>query len=217
MDVIALYSQTTLVAKLVIFTLLAFSFYSWAIIIAKFFFLKAVKKENNLVKRIIFKARTIKDMEAIARRYSNSSFSRIFRNVYDAIRNKRIGTMESLERALVQELTDEIKRLESYVSFLAITASSAPFIGLFGTVWGIMNAFHQIGLKKTASLVAVAPGIAEALITTAAGLFAAVPAVIFYNYFSAKIKDLAQEAENFSNEILIMAERLSKDAKEENL
>ncbi len=217
MDVIALYSQTTLVAKLVILILLAFSFYSWAIIIAKFFYLKAVKRENALVKRIIFKAKTIKDLDAIARRFPNSSFSRIFKNVYGAIRNKRIGTMESLERALIQELTDEIKRLESYVSFLAITASSAPFIGLFGTVWGIMHAFHQIGVKKTASLVAVAPGIAEALITTAAGLFAAVPAVIFYNYFSAKIKDLAQEAENFSNEVLILAERLTKNAEEEDL
>ena len=212
MNVLSLYAQTTLVAKLVLLTLLAFSFYSWAIIVAKYLFLNAVRRENEEVKRILFRARDMKDFQKIARRFTRSSFSRIFMGINEDIKSKRISSLEALERALFQRLSEEINRLESYVSFLAITASSAPFIGLFGTVWGIMNAFHQIGVQKTASLVAVAPGIAEALITTAAGLFAAVPAVIFYNYFSAKIRKLSQEAENFSNEILIVAERLTRNA-----
>ncbi len=214
MNILSLYAQTTLVAKLVIFILIGFSFYSWAVIIAKYLFLNAVRKDNEEVRKVLFKARDMKDFQKIARRFPRSSFSRIFTGINEDIRVKKISSLESLERALLQRLAEEINRLESYVSFLAITASSAPFIGLFGTVWGIMNAFREIGEKKTASLVAVAPGIAEALITTAAGLFAAVPAVIFYNYFSAKIRRLSQEAENFSNEILIVAERLTRNAEE---
>ncbi len=211
MSIVSLYQQTSLVAKLVLLILLFFSFYSWAIIIAKYIYLKAVRRENNLVKRVLYRAKSIKELDAISRRYPSSSFSRVFREVYRGIKNKRIGTMDSLERALMQELSQEVRRLESYVSFLAITASSAPFIGLFGTVWGIMNAFHQIGIRKSASLVTVAPGIAEALITTAGGLFAAVPAVIAYNYFSAKIRVLSDEAENFSQEFLNLAERFSSN------
>jgi len=94
------------------------------------------------------------------------------------------------------------------MSFLATTGSVTPFIGLFGTVWGIMNAFQRIGIVRSASLVTVAPGIAEALIATAAGLFAAVPAVIAYNHFLHRIKDLITEMEDFSFEFLNLAERI---------
>jgi len=116
--------------------------------------------------------------------------------------------LESLNRALLKASNKEITRLEKMMNILATTGSVTPFIGLFGTVWGIMDSFNQMGITKSASLVTVAPGIAEALIATAAGLFAAIPAVIAYNYFLHRIKDLITEIEDFSIEFLSIAERL---------
>ena len=112
-----------------------------------------------------------------------------------------------IERALRRATTAQITRLERYLSFLATTGNSAPFIGLFGTVWGIMEAFQEIGKKGATSLAIVAPGISEALIATAAGLFAAIPAVIAYNYFLSRIKRLVSEMDNFSNDFLNSIER----------
>jgi len=103
---------------------------------------------------------------------------------------------------------NEISKLERMMSFLATTGSVTPFIGLFGTVWGIMDAFHKIGVQRSASLVTVAPGIAEALIATAVGLFAAIPAVIAYNAYLTRIKDLISQMEDFSAEFLGIVEKL---------
>jgi len=115
---------------------------------------------------------------------------------------------DSLNRALLKASNAEASRLEKMMFFLATTGSVSPFIGLFGTVWGIMISFERIGVLRSASLQTVAPGIAEALIATAVGLFAAVPAVIAYNYFLGRIKDLIADMEDFSLEFLSIAERL---------
>ena len=116
--------------------------------------------------------------------------------------------MDNVTRSLQQAVSAERSRLERGVNFLATTGSSAPFIGLFGTVWGIMESFRQIGVMKSASLAVVAPGIAEALIATAAGLAAAIPAVIFYNYFLGRINTISGEMDNFSSELINIIERI---------
>jgi biopolymer transport protein TolQ len=113
----------------------------------------------------------------------------------------------AVKRALDQAATAELTRLEKNLGFLATTGSTAPFIGLFGTVWGIMNSFRDIGQQGTANLATVAPGIAEALIATAFGLLAAIPAVVLYNYFLGRIKMLTAEMDNFSSELLNIIER----------
>ncbi len=115
--------------------------------------------------------------------------------------------LESVQRAMRRAQAAELERLERYLSFLATTASAGPFIGLFGTVWGIMTAFHSIGVQGSASLAIVAPGIAEALIATAAGLAAAIPAVISYNFFVGKVRHWATEMENFAIELANLTER----------
>ena len=116
--------------------------------------------------------------------------------------------MESLNRALIRASNGEISRLEKMMMFLATTGSVTPFIGLFGTVWGIMDAFQQLGVMRVATLETVAPGIAEALIATALGLFAAIPAVVFYNMYLQRIKSEITQMEDFSLEFLNIIERL---------
>src|SRR5262249_8342075 len=118
-----------------------------------------------------------------------------------------VKSLESLSRALVRAATAEITRLERRVTFLATTATVTPFIGLFGTVWGIMNAFEDIGRMGSANLAVVAPGISEALITTAAGLAAAIPAAVFFNFFNSRIKVLAAMMDDFALEFLNIVER----------
>jgi biopolymer transport protein TolQ len=115
--------------------------------------------------------------------------------------------VDNLERSMSNTCNTEMTRLESSLGFLATTGSASPFIGLFGTVWGIMETFQSIGTRGSATLAVVAPGISEALIATAAGLAAAIPAVIFYNYFLNQSKTMVQEMENFAAEFLNIVER----------
>jgi len=119
----------------------------------------------------------------------------------------RPETVPAVENVLKITMTEEIERLESRLSFLATTANAAPFIGLFGTVWGIMDSFREIGLRGSTSLVVVAPGISEALITTALGLATAIPAVLGYNYLLARLKGLSSKLENASNHIINLITR----------
>src|SRR5262249_55486394 len=123
-----------------------------------------------------------------------------------AFTTELVGTA-NVERAMRRAMSQETTRLEKALTFLATTASATPFIGLFGTVWGIMNAFRGLSVTQSSSMQAVAPGIWEALIATARGLFAAIPAVMAYNYFSRQIRVLSVEMENFGNEFLNIAER----------
>ncbi len=118
-----------------------------------------------------------------------------------------LKSLPAVDRALLRASAVEVNKLESWVSFLATTASMTPFVGLFGTVWGIMIAFQKIGQTGSTSLQAVGPGIAEALVTTAAGLAAAIPAVMFYNYLSQRAKLFASEMDDFAMEFLNIAER----------
>jgi biopolymer transport protein TolQ len=154
----------------------------------------------------------MQDKYRIANRNKGNILSDSFRYAYDEAMNQIRGKdkdipeiykldIESIERAMFLKINEGISRIENKLNFLATTASVTPFIGLFGTVWGIMDAFRQIGLQGSADLATVAPGISEALINTAAGLFAAIPAVIAYNYFLKKIKESSSLSENFVLEV----------------
>jgi biopolymer transport protein TolQ len=216
MNILKLISDSSLMVRLILFLLLFFSVFSWAII---FFKRKTIRSASLHSKKFIKFFRESNDLTEInksAKKFKFSPLASIFQSGYKELaylsksgdKGRNTEKLESVNRALLRASNQEISRLERMMSFLATTGSVTPFIGLFGTVWGIMDAFHRIGIVRSASLDTVAPGIAEALVTTAAGLFAAVPAVIAYNYFLNRIKDQITEMEDFSLEFLSIAERL---------
>ncbi|MFB0565059.1 MAG: protein TolQ [Candidatus Aminicenantaceae bacterium] len=217
MDFFKLIIEASLVVKLVLLILVFFSVFSWAIILFKRRTFKKASSHSNKFMAAFRRSKSLTEVSEAAKRYNSSPLSSLFQSgfkelVYLTKSNPRSSLtpskLESLNRALIKASNQEISKLESMMSFLATTGSVTPFIGLFGTVWGIMDSFQRIGIVRSASLVSVAPGIAEALIATAAGLFAAVPAVIAYNYFLHRIKDRITEMEDFSFEFLNIAERL---------
>jgi biopolymer transport protein TolQ len=172
------------------------------------------------------KSSKFSEVQAVCRTLADSPLVGLFQSGYTELNSQlRVGgnpepvkplpaagrptlkSLDSVDRALLRATTVELTKLERRVPFLASTASITPFIGLFGTVWGIMASFQSIGAQGSSSLAVVAPGIAEALITTAAGLFAAIPAVYFYNHFTNQVKHFAAEMDDFSLEFLNISER----------
>lgn len=217
MDFFRLIIDASLVVKLVLLVLLFFSVFSWAIIFFKRNTLKISTSQSKKFLKVFRKSRDLLEVNEAASKYKSSPEASLFRSGFKVLSHymtpdKTISlseaNMETINRALIKASNREISRLEKMMNFLATTGSVTPFIGLFGTVWGIMDSFHEIGMSKSASLVTVAPGIAEALIATALGLFAAIPAVIFYNYFLNRIKESITDMEDFSIEFLSIAERL---------
>lgn len=196
---IQLILQAGYVVKAVLIILFLFSVISWTIIFYKWrHFSKADKETYNFL-RIYDTTQNPKDLFSPSKKFTISPLSRLFRAVYA---EKTYTERPELERMLKRYSTLEAVKLERYLNFLATTGSTTPFIGLFGTVWGIMNAFRSIGSAGSASLAIVAPGIAEALITTAVGLVAAIPAVIAYNYFLSRANRMIIEVEDFSEELV---------------
>jgi len=217
MNVFRLIIDASLVVKLVLLILIFFSVFSWAIIVHKRRMLKTAGLQSRRFLAVFEKSRNLSEVNEAAKRQPQSPLAGIFQAGYKELSylaksNPRItltaSNVDSLSRALSKAANSEISKLERMMSFLATTGSVTPFIGLFGTVWGIMDAFHKIGVVRSASLVTVAPGIAEALIATAVGLFAAIPAVIAYNAYLSRIKDLIGDMEDFSSEFLGIVEKL---------
>ena len=210
-----LFAQTGLVARIILGLLLLFSIISWAIIYAKWRRFGALRAEGEHFLRAFHKARRLSEMNAIAENFPSHPLKAIFeagyKEVTDQVGNPGgpVKNPTAVARALQIASSQQLSRLERNLSWLATTGAVSPFIGLFGTVWGIMEAFLSLGTAGAASLRAVGPGIAEALVTTAAGLFVAVPAVIFYNQFLSKIRELGNLMDNFSLEFLNSAERTS--------
>lgn len=192
--------EAGLVVKGALLILLFFSVVSWAIIIFKRRYLSVARKENSEFIAALRSTRKLDNLYAVARRHRLSPISNIFKAVYGSSSRSR----DEVRRALKRYTALEAAKLENYLGFLATTGSSTPFIGLFGTVWGIMNSFRSIGATGAASLAVVAPGIAEALIATAMGLIAAIPAVIAYNYYLGATRRLVVEMEDFNEEILAL-------------
>jgi biopolymer transport protein TolQ len=195
-----LLGETGPVAKFVLLILFAFSVISWAIILSKWSILRRARVQSGRFIRAFRKAQRLQDVAAVSEQFRPSPLVGVFEGGYTEYR--RQGSTIALQRAMQIANSEELTRLERNLPWLAITGAVTPFIGLFGTVWGIIDAFHGLGTAGAATLRAVAPGISEALITTAAGLAAAIPAVIAYNLIGASIREFASRGDDFALEIL---------------
>jgi biopolymer transport protein TolQ len=206
----------------VLLILLVFSLVSWAIILSKWTHLRRAESHSDAFLEIFRRSKKFSEVHAVCHQLRASPLVGLFLSGYNELNyqlkargggdageseSARIQNLESVARALVRASNAEILKLEARLPFLATTGSATPFIGLFGTVWGIMSAFQRIGVTQAANIAVVAPGVSEALIATAAGLAAAIPAVIFYNYFLNWVKRLSVQMDDFSLEYLNIIER----------
>jgi biopolymer transport protein TolQ len=213
-EILDLVSSTGAVAKFVLITLLAFSVISWAIILTKWSLLRRARIQSGRFLRAFRKAQRLQDIAAVSEQFRPSPLVGVFEGGFQEYKRQLTGpgaTLRSLtavQRGMQIGASEEISRLERNVPWLAITAAVTPFIGLFGTVWGIIDAFHGLGTAGGATLRAVAPGISEALITTAAGLAAAIPAVIAYNLIGNAIRVFAARSDDFTLEVLNAVESI---------
>jgi biopolymer transport protein TolQ len=202
------------VGKAVLGVLLLFSVGSWSVI---FVIALRFRRSAAASRRFMFafrRAKKLADVQAVTAQETNSSLVGLFKAGYAEIEAQiahanaaTIRSLDSVERSLLRAARIEAARMSRYLAFLATTAAASPFIGLFGTVWGIMDAFATIGSMQTSSITAVAPGISEALINTAAGLFAAIPALLAYNHFVQRMRNARGEMEDFTLEFLNLTER----------
>jgi biopolymer transport protein TolQ len=206
-ELLDLVGQTGLVAKIVLLLLLAFSVLSWAIILAKWSLLRRARVQSGRFLRAFRKAQRLQDMAAVADQFRPSPLVGVFENGYEEFKRQGGRNLLAIQRAMQIANSEELTRFERHVPWLAITGAVSPFVGLFGTVWGIIDAFHGLGTAGAATLRAVAPGISEALITTAAGLAAAIPAVIAYNLIGSSIREFAARGDDFALEMLNATER----------
>ncbi len=211
------------VVKFVMLVLLFFSIISWAIMFIKFRYIRKAFKESADFIDIFWQCRNLSDAFSKAKALRSSPIARVFISAYmemarsDGRDKKKPGlkrdgksffqSIGSVKRSINRSINVEIRRLSQLVPFLATAGNTAPFIGLVGTVWGIINTFQGIGLSGSASLAVVAPGISEALIATAAGLAVAIPSVIAYNYFTDRIRVFDSELQSFSSDLLNIMER----------
>ena len=209
-----------LMVKFVLLILLILSIISWTIIFLKYRYYRRIKKENEAFDSDYQRSNKLSDVMPAAKKYPVSTTAEVFRVGYseltkmnkplkESLHNEdfQMSSLDNVHRALNRASNTEMTKLEGALGFLATTGSASPFIGLFGTVWGIMETFQSIGARGSATLAVVAPGISEALIATAAGLAAAIPAVVFYNYFLNRSKVMVQEMDNFASEFLNIVER----------
>ncbi len=217
-DIVQMVFNAGFMVQFVLLTLLFFSVTSWAIMIIKFRYIRKALSESVAFTDYFWKKKDFSEAFAYTKTLRASPVARVFRAGYmefkrfSAADGKdaqefEVPAITSIERALQRSVSAELGRLNQLVPFLATTGNTTPFIGLFGTVWGIMNSFHGIGQRGSASLAVVAPGISEALVATAAGLAAAIPAVVAYNYFTQKIRLVDSEMRNFSADFLNIVER----------
>lgn len=216
-EVWQLLANTGLVARITLLILLFFSILSWAIIFKKYSRFKSARRESREFMKIFRASRKLSDIRAACANLKSSPLAEVFLAGYREIESQvvvkenpgapRIRSLESVRRALQIASSAQLTLLENWLSWLATIGAVTPFIGLFGTVWGIMDAFQGLGSAGTASLRSVAPGISEALVATAAGLFAAIPAVIAYNQFLQRLKEFGGQMDDFGLEFLNLTER----------
>jgi biopolymer transport protein TolQ len=222
LDIISLIFAASPVVKGVLLLLALMSISSWYVIGSKALYLGRALSRSSEFLEAFWKTQRLDDVWKMTEESSPSPVSEVFRAGYvelAKLRRRRteqgaqadpethLGDLESIQRALDRARTTAVTEMEHRVPLLATTASAAPFIGLFGTVWGIMNSFRSIGAKGAANLATVAPGIAEALVATAIGLVAAIPAVMAYNYFVRRIRVVSADMETFANDFLNIVRR----------
>jgi biopolymer transport protein TolQ len=208
-EIVTLIRQTGAVAQTVLLILLLFSIMSWSIILSKWASLGRARTQSGRFLRAFRKAQRLQDVAAVSEQFKPSPLVAVFDGAYEEYRRQGEGNLTAVQRAAQIASSEELTRLERRLPWLATTGAVAPFIGLFGTVWGIIDAFHGLGDAGAATLRAVAPGISEALITTAFGLLAAIPAVIAYNIFTNRMREFAARMDDFTLELLNLIERLT--------
>jgi biopolymer transport protein TolQ len=225
-DIISLVAEATVIGKIVLLILLVFSAVSWAVIFYKLWAFRRAEQQSSTFLGVFRKSSKFSEVQAVCPTLTASPLVGLFQSGYAELNTQlrtdkpgeagkppgvagrpTLKSLDAVDRALLRATTVELNKLENRVPFLATTASITPFIGLFGTVWGIVIAFQGIATAGNTSLGVVAQPIAEALIATAAGLFAAIPAVYFYNHFTNKVKKMASEMDDFSLEFLNISER----------
>ncbi len=222
-SLVAMMIHAGLMVKTVMLILLFFSVVSWSIIIMKQLMFRRVRRNSDEFIDRFWGSKTLNEAYDSAKEYTLSPEAAIFVSGFHELKklstarerqnseretlDMQLATLDNLKRSLRKAHIFELDRLGRSLSFLATTGSAAPFIGLFGTVWGIMASFHEIGMQGSASLAVVAPGISEALVSTAAGLAVAIPAVISYNFFTSKLSEFDSDIEHFSTDFLNLIER----------
>jgi biopolymer transport protein TolQ len=224
-DLVGLVLRSTPVAKAVLICLALFSVTAWGIILQKLFAFRRVERQTGSFLDVFRKSNKFSEVQAVCRQLEQSPLVGIFQAGYAELNAQlrqnavppnnpgappgrpTLKSVTAVDRALLRASSVEVMKLERRIPFLATTASITPFIGLFGTVWGIMTAFMNIGQQGSTDLAVVSTPIAEALIATALGLFAAIPAVYFYNHFTYKVKGYASEMDDFAMEFLNISER----------
>ena len=217
-EIADLVGRTGWVVKGVLLVLLWFSVFSWALIFAKWRRFRRARAQSKRFLRAFRHSRNLSELHAISDQFHPSPLVEMFLFGYENIRQQvapanplsgRLppGNLAGVQRALQIAASEQLSGMERMLSWLATTGVVAPFIGLFGTVWGVMDAFHGLGTAGAASLRAVAPGISEALVATAAGLFVAIPAVVAYNHLLYAVRDFGARMDSFALEFLNMAER----------
>jgi len=214
--------QASLPVQILLLLLVASSVFSWAIIYLKYVQFQAVQKSNEEFSDFFWKSRALENVHNKIDEFSSSNLSKVFHMGYVELQriadsslatqksdsaNLKLSGLDNLERAIQKSVGTEVSNAESRLNFLATTGSTAPFVGLLGTVIGIMSSFTNIASSGSASLAVVAPGIAEALFSTAVGLFAAIPAVVAYNYFIGRIRKIEIDLNNFGSDFLNVAKR----------
>ncbi|MCM0606915.1 MAG: protein TolQ [Xanthomonadaceae bacterium] len=203
------------VARLVLLLLAGASVFCWAIILSKAKLMKSALKENHHFFEIFWNSKNLDEIFTRVENFDQSPAAAVFKNGFKELKKLNMSDrsdfgqpeVENIQRSLARAAQEEVATLEKNLGWLATTASAAPFVGLLGTVWGIMDSFRNIGATGAANLAVVAPGISEALIATAAGLLAAIPAVVAYNFFLNKIKKIAIDMDGFSQDFLNIVQR----------
>lgn len=212
------------VGQFVMVTLLLFSIISWSIVFMKARHFRRVRNQSSEFLNEFWASSNLSEASSITDEFPYCPEAAVFTAGYNELQkinrirtrkeaskqetlDMQLATIDNLQRAMRKAESQEISKIGKSLSFLATTGSAAPFIGLFGTVWGIMASFHDIGVRGSASLAVVAPGISEALVATAAGLAVAIPAVIFYNHYSSKLEDVDSNIQNFTTDLLNLVER----------
>ena len=235
LDLLQLVLDAGPVSHTVLLILLGFSLVSWAIIFNKWRLMRKAESHSRVFLEIFRRSKKFSEVKTVCHQLQQSPLVGLFLAGYNELdyqlrsRSKKgnpesarsagytessgsaVQNLESVARSMVRASNMEVMKLEKQVAFLATTGSATPFIGLFGTVWGIMNAFQRIGALQSADISIVAPGVSEALIATAAGLAAAIPAVIFYNHFVNRVRRLSTEMDDFALEYLTIIERNWKE------
>jgi biopolymer transport protein TolQ len=227
-DVIRLIADTTPINQAVLVILVLFSVASWAIILQKIWTFRASERDTARFLDVFRRSSKFSEVQAVCPTVSATPLVGVFQAGYAEMNAQfrvtsagvpppanpggsatrpTLKSLDGVDRALIRAATNEVSKLERRMTFLATTASVTPFIGLFGTVVGIMIAFQRIGASGSTNLAIVAPGISEALVATAAGLFAAIPALVFYNHFTHRVKEFSATMDDFALEFLNIAER----------